>query len=140
MGAVADKYCDTIYLTDDNPRLENPNLIRNQIKKGIKDKDFFEIPSRAKAILKAINDLKSGDVLIVAGKGHENYQEYKQKKFFCDRTHILKAIKIKNLSLSSSLKTNILLENFKKNYLNKNIHINSASMFMQKMQLKMVLY
>ena len=127
MGAVADKYCDTIYLTDDNPRLENPNLIRNQIKKGIKDKDFFEIPSRAKAILKAINDLKSGDVLIVAGKGHENYQEYKQKKFFCDRTHILKAIKIKNLSLSSSLKTNILLENFKKNYLNKNIHINSAS-------------
>ncbi len=82
MGAIASKYCDYIYLTDDNPRTENPKHIRNQIKKGDKFNNFFEIPSRSKAINKAVLDLKSGDILIVAGKGHENYQEYKKKIVF----------------------------------------------------------
>ena len=82
MGSIAKKYCDIIYLTDDNPRTENPKLIRNQIKKGLKNKKFFEISSRSKAIYHAINNLDSGDVLIVAGKGHENYQEYKKINFF----------------------------------------------------------
>ena len=48
MGSIAKKYCDTIYLTDDNPRTEDPKFIRNQIKKGLKNKKFFEIPSRSK--------------------------------------------------------------------------------------------
>ena len=82
MGAIANKYCDKIYLTDDNPRFENPKLIRSHIKKGIKKNKFIEIPSREKAIFSAIHDLLSGDILIVAGKGHENYQEYKKKKIF----------------------------------------------------------
>ena len=81
MGKIADKLCNKIYLTDDNPRSENPKKIRSQIKKGIKYNKVFEIPSREIAIEKAIKDLKSGDVLIVAGKGHENFQEYKTKKF-----------------------------------------------------------
>ena len=92
MGSIAKKYCDTIYLTDDNPRTENPKLIRNQIKKGLKNKKFFEIPSRSKAINLAIKNLGSGDILIVAGKGHENYQEYKNKKPFSDKLEILKSI------------------------------------------------
>ena len=41
MGAIARKYCDNVYLTDDNPRFENPKSIRNQIKKGLKTKKFF---------------------------------------------------------------------------------------------------
>ena len=83
MGTIARKYCDNIYLTDDNPRFENPKSIRDQIKIGLKTKKFFEIPSRAKAINTAIKELKSGDILVVAGKGHETYQEYKKKlKFF----------------------------------------------------------
>ena len=82
MGAIAKKYCENIYLTDDNPRSENPKLIRGQIKKGLKNKKFFEISSRSKAISIAIDKLNSGDILIVAGKGHENYQEFKKKKFF----------------------------------------------------------
>ncbi len=57
-------------------------LIRNQITKNIKNSNFNEIPSRSKAILNAVNELNSGDILIVAGKGHENYQEYKKKFFF----------------------------------------------------------
>ena len=119
MGLIAKKYCDTIYLTDDNPRSENPKLIRNQIKKGLKNKKFFEISSRSKAIYFAINNLNSGDVLIVAGKGHENYQEYKKKIFFSDRLEILKSIFKKNKKLSKSIKTNILKESLK----SKNISI-----------------
>ena len=127
MGAIASKYCDNLYLTDDNPRQENPKLIRTQIKKGIKKKKLIEIPSRAKAISTAVDQLKSGDVLIVAGKGHENYQEYKKRKFFSDRSKILKAINKKNSTLSKSVKTNILIEDLKNNIINKKIFINSAS-------------
>ena len=82
MGKIAKKYCDKIYLTDDNPRNENPKLIRSQITKNIKNSNFNEIPSRSKAILTAVDELSSGDILIVAGKGHESYQEYKKKFFF----------------------------------------------------------
>ena len=128
MGKIANKYCDNIYLTDDNPRLENPKTIRNQIKKGIRKNKLIEISSRTKAIHAAVKNLKSGDILIVAGKGHENYQEYKSKIFFSDKLEILKAIKIKNLDLSKSIKVNILRENFKNKLINKNIKINSASL------------
>ena len=127
MGSVASKYCDSIYLTDDNPRFENPKKIRDQIKKGIKNNKFIEIGSRAKAINKAVQELSSGDILIVAGKGHENYQEYKKIKFFSDRSEILKAIRKKNLILSKSIKTNIVQENLNYNLKNRNILINSAS-------------
>ena len=97
MGAIASKYCDNIYLTDDNPRFENPKSIRKEIRKGLKKNKFIEIASRAKAISTAIEELKSGDILIVAGKGHENYQEYNKRKFFSDKYQILSAIKKKNL-------------------------------------------
>ena len=119
MGLIAKKYCDIIYLTDDNPRTENPKVIRNQIKKGLKNKKFFEIPSRSKAIYLAVKNLGSGDILIVAGKGHENYQEYKKKIFFSDRLEFLKSIFKKNKKLSKSIKTNILKESLK----SKNISI-----------------
>ncbi len=126
MGSIASKYCDTIYLTDDNPRFENPKLIRKQIKKGLNKNKYVEISSRAKAISMAIKKLKCGDVLIVAGKGHENYQEYKKIKFFSDRSEILKGINRKNLNLSKSIKTNILRESCK-DILDNDIYVNSAS-------------
>ena len=127
MGSIANEYCDKIYLTDDNPRRESPKSIRNQIKKGIKKNKFKEIPSRAKAISTAINNLKSGDVLIVAGKGHENYQEYKSKRFFSDKEEILNSVNKKNILLSNSLKTNILREYLNNNVINKNIKIDYVS-------------
>ena len=114
MGKIASKYCYKIYLTDDNPRYENPSEIRKEIKKGFFKNNFKEIPSRKEAISTAINDLKASDVLIVAGKGHENYQEYKKKSSFSDKGIILKNIKKKNLLLSNDLKLNILNEFFKK--------------------------
>ena len=58
MGKIADLYCDIIYLTDDNPRNENPNFIRREIKKGIKRNKVHEIPDRKYAIKNAILNLK----------------------------------------------------------------------------------
>ena len=97
MGKIASKYCYKIYLTDDNPRYENPSEIRREIKKGFFKNNFKEIPSR-KTISTAINDLKASDILIVAGKGHENYQEYKKKSSFSDKRYYFKKYKKKKFS------------------------------------------
>ena len=51
MGSIAKKYCDNIYLTDDNPRTENPKFIRNQIKKGLKTKNFLKFHQDQKLFL-----------------------------------------------------------------------------------------
>ena len=128
MGDIANKYCDKIYLTDDNPRFENPKVIRDQIKRKIKKKKYIEISSRSNAISTAVSELNSGDILIVAGKGHENYQEYKKRLFFSDKLEIIKAIRKKNNLLSNSLKTNILTETFSNKILNKRTLINSVSL------------
>ena len=58
------------------------------IKKVLTNKKFFEVPSRSSAIFLAIKNLNSGDVLIVAGKGHDNYQQYKKKIKFSDKSLI----------------------------------------------------
>ena len=128
MGKIASYYCDKIYLTDDNPRNENPKKIRTMIKKQINKSNFFEIPDRSKAIKKAIFDLKTGDILIVAGKGHENIQDYgKNKKLFSDKKEILKSISIKNKNLSSNIKLNILAELSSVNNISLKTKINNAS-------------
>ena len=72
MGKIADKFCSSIYLTDDNPRNENPKKIRTSIKKSITKSKLIEIPSRKLAIYKAVLNSKSDEILIIAGKGHEN--------------------------------------------------------------------
>ena len=111
MGKIAEKYSDNIYLTDDNPRNENPSKIRKDIKKGIKSMEIKEFSNRKKAIHEAIMSLNTGDLLLVAGKGHEKFQDYGNKKnFFSDQKVILKSIKLKNRSLSNNLKLNIVKE------------------------------
>ena len=83
MGAIANKYASRVYITDDNPRQENPKKIRKAILS--KCKRAIEIPDRKKAIKEAINDLKKNEILIIAGKGHENKQVRRnQVKFFDD--------------------------------------------------------
>ena len=111
MGKIVNTFCDKIYLTDDNPRNEDPKKIRLTIKNKINKAKLFEVVDRSKAIKKAIFDLKVGNILIVAGKGHENTQDYgKYKKLFSDKNEILKNIKIKNKDLSKDIKLNILRE------------------------------
>ena len=128
MGKIANLYCNRIYLTDDNPRYENPKTIRNSIRKNINKSKIYEIANRANAIKKAIFDLKTGEILIVAGKGHEKIQEYeKTKKLFSDQQQILKNIKIKNKTLSSNLKLNILMEMSNSNNISPKLKIKNAS-------------
>ena len=130
MGKIAGKFSDKIYLTDDNPRNENPSKIRNDIKRGIKKVKMEELPNRRKAIQKAIMNLKTGELLLVAGKGHEKTQDYGGKKlFFSDQDVILNSIKLKNNFLSKNLKLNIIKEQSESKISNKilinNISINS---------------
>ena len=126
MGRIANKYCNRIYLTDDNPRSEDPNEIRKDIKLNISRTKLLEIPSRKSAIKSAILDINSDEILIVAGKGHEVYQEYITKKFFSDKNFIKRFIYERNKSLSRNWKSNIISEITKKN-IDKNIKINESS-------------
>ncbi len=72
MGRAAMSYADAVYVTDDNPRSEEPAAIRREIRAGAPG--AIEIGSRAAAIEAAVCALKTGDVLLVAGKGHETGQ------------------------------------------------------------------
>ncbi|MHB1218960.1 MAG: UDP-N-acetylmuramoyl-L-alanyl-D-glutamate--2,6-diaminopimelate ligase [Alphaproteobacteria bacterium] len=72
MGDVARRLADDVFVTDDNPRGENPAEIRRQILTACPDAKEFD--SRADAIGAAVSALQAGDVLVVAGKGHERYQ------------------------------------------------------------------
>ena len=82
MGKIADIFSDEIYLTDDNPRFESSNKIRKDIRTGIKKTKVIEISDRAKAIKEAIKNLRTGEILLVAGKGHEKVQDIGKKKIF----------------------------------------------------------
>lgn len=75
MGKIVSEYADYAIITDDNPRSENPAVIRAAIMAGCSDKILCkEVADRAKAIYLAIEQLKAGDVLVIAGKGHEKMQ------------------------------------------------------------------
>ena len=72
MGLVASNLADIVFVTDDNPRTEDPREIRKQIMSSCKN--AMEIDGRKLAITAAIKTLKAGDILVVAGKGHESHQ------------------------------------------------------------------
>jgi len=93
MGKIAKKYCHKVFITDDNPREENPKKIRNSVIKGCRD-IAVDIADRRKAITIAIKSLNGDEILLVAGKGHENTQDYGNKIIsFSDRKVIKEAIK-----------------------------------------------
>jgi UDP-N-acetylmuramoyl-L-alanyl-D-glutamate--2,6-diaminopimelate ligase len=79
MGEVASRLADHVVITNDNPRGENPQSIANDISKGIRRKVFVEL-SRVSAIQLAIESADVDDVVLIAGKGHENYQEIDGEK------------------------------------------------------------
>lgn len=82
MGEVSGRYADLSVITSDNPRTEPPEAILADIETGMKKTEgkYVKIPDRTEAIDYAIRNAKSGDMVIIAGKGHENYQ------IFADRT------------------------------------------------------
>ncbi len=94
MGEIAEKYADVVYVTDDNPRSEEPEAIRTEVLKGAPTKGK-NAGDREAAINYAIKHLNKGDVLLIAGKGHENYQIIKDVEYhFDDKEQAIKAINI----------------------------------------------
>lgn len=76
MGAVADQYADYAILTSDNPRKEDPEAIVRDIEAGFKRKNYEKIVDRKEAISRAIALAQPKDIVLIAGKGHEKYQEF----------------------------------------------------------------
>jgi len=74
MGEIAAELADNIIVTDDNPRYEDPKIIRAAVISGISKSKYIEISDREKAIKHGVDSLKQNDILLIAGKGHEDYQ------------------------------------------------------------------
>ncbi len=88
MGKIAAELADKIYITDDNPRNENSEDIIEQVASGIlsNTKEVFKIANRENAIKSAIDRLHNDDILLIAGKGHEEYQIVgNEKLYFSDK-------------------------------------------------------
>lgn len=95
MGRIAGEYSDLAIITSDNPRTEDPVAILDEIEAGIKQTrcEYLSVPDRRDAIFEAVKRAGFGDVVIIAGKGHENYQIIGQDKFdFDDRMVALEAV------------------------------------------------
>ena len=94
MGEVSGRLADLTIITSDNPRFEEPQAIIDDIKTGIEKTDgkYVEICGRKDAIRYAIETGKPGDVIILAGKGHEDYQEIKGIKYPMDERVLIAEI------------------------------------------------
>ena len=94
MGEVSSRLSDFTIVTSDNPRFEEPMDIINDILVGVKkaDGEYVTVPDRKDAIRYAILNAKDGDVIILAGKGHEDYQEIKGVKHPMDERVLIKEI------------------------------------------------
>jgi UDP-N-acetylmuramoyl-L-alanyl-D-glutamate--2,6-diaminopimelate ligase len=98
MGAIAAKLSDKVFLTSDNPRSEDPNAIIDQMAAGVgisARKKVLQEPDRAAAIEKALHMAAPGDIVLIAGKGHETYQEIAGVKHpFDDRVEVKRVLGI----------------------------------------------
>ncbi|MFV0529226.1 MAG: UDP-N-acetylmuramoyl-L-alanyl-D-glutamate--2,6-diaminopimelate ligase [Lachnospiraceae bacterium] len=94
MGEVAGQLADFTIITSDNPRFESPQEIIDDIKTGINKTDgkYVEIIDRKEAIAYAISHAQRGDIVILAGKGHEDYQEIEGKKYPMDERVLIAQI------------------------------------------------
>ena len=93
MAAIACEYSNRVVLTSDNPRSEDPEAILDQMERGINPNDrrkMMRITDRKEAIRAAVSVAEPGDIVLVAGKGHEKYQEIKGVKHAFDDLEIVK--------------------------------------------------
>ena len=94
MAKIANNYCKKVYVTDDNPRNESPKKIRKELLKYISSEKCFNIANRSSAIKKSIKNAEPQEVILVAGKGHEEVQIYKKKIYNISDRKIIKNLKI----------------------------------------------
>ncbi len=99
MAKIAARQSDKVILTSDNPRSEEPDQIISEMEKGIEPVDYkkvISISNRKEAIKTACTFAAPGDIILLAGKGHENYQEIKGVKYPFDDKEILKEFLLMN--------------------------------------------
>ena len=100
MGKIARNLCKKIYVTDDNPRGEDPKKIRKMITKELRKGSYIEIGNRAKAIKHAIQNSEPLEIILVAGKGHETTQDYGKKIIKISDKSIIRRTKFKKTTFS----------------------------------------
>ena len=94
MAAAAARHSDACVVTSDNPRSEDPLSIIREIESGLRGNAFRSIPDRAEAIDFAVRNALSGDIILIAGKGHETTQQFADQTIdFDDRKHASKALR-----------------------------------------------
>jgi UDP-N-acetylmuramoyl-L-alanyl-D-glutamate--2,6-diaminopimelate ligase len=94
MAAAAARHSDACVITSDNPRSEDPLAIIRQIEIGMRGHGHLSIPDRAEAIAYAVKNALSGDLILIAGKGHETTQQFATETIdFDDRKHASKALR-----------------------------------------------
>ena len=98
MGSIAEEFSDQLFITSDNPRSEEPQKIVNDILMGIKKREKITIEiDRFKAINESIKFASKEDIVLIAGKGHEDYQILKDKVInFDDRKIAYELLKEKS--------------------------------------------
>lgn len=95
MGDVASRLSDMVIVTSDNPRNEDPREIIRDIEEGLRRDNYVIMPDRSAAITSAVMLASPGDCVVVAGKGHEEYQEVRDRRYrFSDREALEGAIKL----------------------------------------------
>ena len=94
MGEVSGRLADLTVITSDNPRFEEPQKIIDDIKVGMAKTEgkYVEIPERKEAIRYVIANGQPGDIIVLAGKGHEDYQEIKGKKYPMDERILIREV------------------------------------------------
>ncbi|WP_234571027.1 UDP-N-acetylmuramoyl-L-alanyl-D-glutamate--2,6-diaminopimelate ligase [Rhodohalobacter sp. 614A] len=91
MAKIAESYANRVVVTSDNPRTEDPNLIIDQVMEGFKNpEEVARITDRKKAIREAVFSSKAGSIVLIAGKGHETYQEINGKRIHFDDSEIVR--------------------------------------------------
>jgi len=88
MAAAAERHSDLVIMTSDNPRNEDPQAILREMQTGMKGAQYETFVDRESAIRRAVELAGSGDIILVAGKGHENYQETGSEKIPFDDVHV----------------------------------------------------
>ena len=91
MGRAAEQGSDYAIITSDNPRSENPDSILRDIEKGFQGHNYEKIVDRAAAIRRAIGMAQARDIVLIAGKGHENYQQFADRAISFDDVQVARS-------------------------------------------------
>jgi len=104
MAGIAERFATKVVITSDNPRFENPETILDDIQKGFSSKAKFErITDREQAIEKVLNEVAPNAIVLIAGKGHETYQEVKGVRHPMDDIKFSKEILLKKYSVKENV-------------------------------------